>query len=502
MDVGLLESLVREVRAVGSDTSSIEVKAAAGKLPRTVTETLSAFCNGSGGTLILGLDEASGFRPVPGFDPVRIREALARASADDIVPPVRSAIEIVPFEGAYVVVAHIPEIDPLSKPCYIKDRGEYQGSFIRGGDGDRKLTEYEVGLLRANRGQPRYDRDPVDDALLADLDDDGVTALLRRARQRQPRAFRSVSEEVALQRLGVLVPAGSGQDVLVPSLAGLLTLGVYPQQFFPQLNVTFVVLPAVAKGVIPEGGPRFIDNRSFGGPIPVMVIDAVDAIARNMRVAATVKGVGREDAYEYPIEALREAVVNALMHRDYGPLARGTQVQVEMYPDRLLIRNPGGLFGAVSEDELGIEGVSSSRNSVLSALLQEVNLPDTDHVVCENRGTGIPTMLEQLRRSGNASVKFSNAISHFTVVFSRSERPLSTSTQVRQSELPEGRAADILSLFQGQVELSAADIVQTTGRSRASVLRYLAQLVEAGWLLATAPPSSRHRTYRRGVPAI
>jgi ATP-dependent DNA helicase RecG len=71
------------------------------------------------------------------------------------------------------------------------------------------------------------------------------------------------------------------------------------------------------------------------------------------------KGVGREDAYEYPIEALREAVVNALMHRDYGPLARGTQVQVEMYPDRLLIRNPGGLFGAVSEDELGTEGVSS-----------------------------------------------------------------------------------------------------------------------------------------------
>ena len=115
---------------------------------------------------------------------------------------------------------------------------------------------------------------------------------------------------------------------------------------FP-LNVTFVVLPAVAKGVIPEGGPRFIDNRSFGGPIPVMVIDAVDAIARNMRVAGTVKGVGREDTYEYPIEALREAVVNALMHRDYGQLARGTQVPVEMYPDRLLIRNPGGLFGAI-----------------------------------------------------------------------------------------------------------------------------------------------------------
>src|SRR5207248_3265327 len=69
--------------------------------------------------------------------------------------------------------------------------------------------------------------------------------------------------------------------------------------------------------------------------------------------------------------------------------------------------------------ELGTEGVTSSRNPVLSALLQEVQLPDSDRVICENRGTGIPTMLEQLRRSGTASVKFSNAISHFTVTFTR-----------------------------------------------------------------------------------
>ncbi len=193
-------------------------------------------------------------------------------------------------------------------------------------------------------------------------------------------------------------------------------------------------------------------------------------------------------------------MVNALMHRDYGPLSRGTQVQVEMYPDRLLVRNPGGLFGAVSEDELGTEGVSSSRNSVLSALLQEVNLPDTDHVICENRGTGIPTILEQLRRAGSASVKFSNAISHFTVVFSRAARPASADAPVRHAYLPEGRAAAIMSLFHGPAALGTAAVIRDTGLSRASVLRYLAQLVEEGRLVATAPPSSRYRTYRRPSP--
>jgi ATP-dependent DNA helicase RecG len=499
MESADLERLVGELRSFGSDTHSVEVKSAAGRLPKTVTETLSAFSNGAGGTLILGLDEATGFRPAPGFDAVNMRDALARACADDVHPPVRSVIEIVAFEGALVVVAEVAEISPLSKPAYVKGRGEYQGSFIRGGDGDRKLSEYEVGLLHANREQPRDDREPVGDASVADLDEDAVVALLRRMRRRQPRAFRSVPDEVALQRLGVLVSAGSGVGPLVPSLAGLLTLGAYPQQFFPQLNVTFVVFPSHDRGAVLEGGPRFIDNRSLNGPVPLIVADTVDAITRNMRIAATVTGVGREDAYEYPVEALREAVVNALMHRDYSPGARGTQVQVEMFPDRLLVRNPGGLFGPVSEGELGTEGVSSSRNPVLSALLQEVQLPDSDRVICENRGTGIPTMLEQLRHSGTASVKFSNAISHFTTVFTQVERSVGAvpyPAGSRADRTPEGRPAEILALFAQQAELSATEVAQATGLGRAMVRRYLAQLVEEGRLSATAPPSSRNRTYQ------
>jgi ATP-dependent DNA helicase RecG len=94
----------------------------------------------------------------------------------------------------------------------------------------------------------------------------------------------SVADDIALRRLGVLVPvADSGR--LVPSLAGLLSLGTYPQQFFPQLNVTFVVFPTDHAGVVPDGGPRFIDNRSLNGPIPWIVSDAVDAITRNMRIS-------------------------------------------------------------------------------------------------------------------------------------------------------------------------------------------------------------------------
>jgi ATP-dependent DNA helicase RecG len=491
-----LAQIMAGLRSAGAESTSVEVKAAVGGVPKSVRETLSAFSNGTGGTLILGLDEQAGFRPAAGFEAARVRDGLARMCADDLQPPVRADIEVISFEGGHLLVAQVAEVDPLAKPCYVKARGEYQGSFIRGGDGDRKLSEYEVALLHANRGQPKDDREPVPEAGLADLDPDAVDALLRRMRRRQPRAFRSITDEVALRRLAVLVQRPGSSD-LVPSLAGLLTLGTYPQQYFPQLNVTFVVFPSGSRDAAPEGGPRFLDNQVLNGPVPDMVADTVDAVTRNMRVAAVIHGIGREDVYDYPVDAVREAVVNAVMHRDYSPQSRGTQVQVEMYPARLVIRNPGGLFGAVSESELGTEGISSSRNPVLSALLQEVQLPDSDRVVCENRGTGIPAMLGQLRRSGTATVEFSNAISHFTTIFTRLDQRLEqAAVTAPATPVLSGRAQDVLALFTGDRSLSAAEVMNAMGLGRAMTLRHLARLVDEGYLDASAPPASRNRTYR------
>jgi ATP-dependent DNA helicase RecG len=408
--------LARLVRARGTDLRRVEVKAAAGGLPRSVRESLSAFSNGAGGVVVLGLDEQAGFAVVRGLDSIRLRNALDAMCADELSPPVRAEIDIEEIDGHPVVVARVPELDPRHKPCYVRAKGEYAGSYVRGGDGDRRMTEYEIALLHANRGQPADDREAIREARLEDLDPEAVRRLLARLREREPLAFAGLSDEHALRRVGVLVQNdGPGDGGLAPSLAGLLALGQYPQQFFPQLNVTFIVVPATSKDTIPVDGPRFLDNRTLSGSIPTMVTETVSAIVRNMATRAFVTGVGRLDAYEYPVEALREAVTNALMHRDYSPYARGTQVQVEMYSDRLVVRSPGGLFGAVTEDDLGAEGVSSSRNSVLARLLQDVTLPGTDHVVCENRGTGIPAMIQALRRAGLATPRFDDALTRFRV---------------------------------------------------------------------------------------
>lgn len=407
-----LTDLVDRLRRVRTDPTGVEVKDASGGLPKSLGETLSAFANGIGGVVVLGLSERAGFTPAPGFDPPSIQDALARLCSDDMEPPVRAAIDIVDFEGAQTIVLEVSGLDPVRKPSYVKRRGPYEGSFIRGGDGDRHLTAYEVTQLLANHGQPTEDAEAVPGATLNDFDSDRVAEVGRRLRNRSPRAFGDLDDESLLVRLGAAVRAEDGR--VHPTLAGIMCLGIYPQQFFPQLFVSFVALPGRVMGESLDDGTRFLDNVTCDGPIPEMLATVIAASRRNMRTAAVIRGAGREDRHDYPIEVIRELIVNALLHRDYSPLSRGTQVQVELYPDRLVVRNPGGLYGSIVPSDLGVVDVSSTRNAVLAKMLADIP-SSTGEPVCENRSSGLPRVFARLRDAGMSPPHFDATFSHVHV---------------------------------------------------------------------------------------
>lgn len=147
MDEGKLEAIIQQLKASGTDSQFVEVKESVGKMPSSIAETISAFANGSGGVVLLGLSEKEGFEPAKGFDAHRIADALSQACSDKLIPPVRADIEIVEHAGANVVVAEIDEIPPRDKPCYVTTKGKYKGSFIRSFDGDRRLSSYEIDRL-------------------------------------------------------------------------------------------------------------------------------------------------------------------------------------------------------------------------------------------------------------------------------------------------------------------------------------------------------------------
>jgi ATP-dependent DNA helicase RecG len=240
-----------------------------------------------------------------------------------------------------------------------------------------------------------------------------VRRTLQKIRSGFPKLAQS-DDATVLFRLGITAGASTGSP---PTIAGLLTYGQFPQQFFPQLMVSVVV-----HSPEPSSGTRFLDNQTVRGSIPEMIETTLSMLRRNLAVRAVISDHGeRVDEVEYPLEAVREAVVNALMHRDYSPVTRGTQVQIELFPDRLVVRSPGGLYGGVLVDELGEEGISSSRNAVLAGLLADTYLPSSNELVAENRSSGIPAMLDVARRRGLPRPSFRSSITSFVVTMSRSE---------------------------------------------------------------------------------
>ncbi|OFO17152.1 DNA-binding protein [Corynebacterium sp. HMSC22B11] len=469
-----LEKIINDLRIIGTDKQGIEVKSGVGK---SIRDTLSAFSNGNGGVIIIGLSEADGFQPVPNFDPKTVQDQLEQRCVQ-LTPAVRPLVDIVPFEDSTLLVVEVEELASADKPCYVTDKGRYNGSFIRTGDGDVSLSHYEVDRLLEEKVQPKWDEIPVEGALLEDLDEDVLASYLRLQEERRPKTF-AKGRETALRRLRI----AAGET---PTLASLLVMGEYPQEFFPRLAVTFAQFPGTRKGEVTEGY-RLLDSKTITGNIPELVGESVATVKKNMRTGAMIDGAFRRDLPDYPPVAVREAVVNALMHRDYSPHSQGSPVQISMFVDRLEITSPGGLYGGVSVHSLGMDGVSSTRNQRIATLLEDVHFPGGG-IVAENRGTGIDTMQTALADALMPPPHYLNTLNSFTVTFYRRK----VAPQERY-----GTARDIvLEQLRGLSSASTSELTEKTALSRSAVLKALNELIAEGIVERTEPDRSPKQRYR------
>ena len=473
MQVEEVSKIVADLRLVG-ETPRVEVKSNVGK---SILETLSAFANTQGGVILIGLSEDASFAPLDRFDAQRAQDAVA-SRCDQLSPVLRPLVTPVPFEGAVIVVVEVPALPPREQPCYVKERGMYKGSFTRTGEGERRLEPYEIDRLLEERTQPTWDEEPVADASPDDLDTDLLTPYLSHQKSLRPRTFKQ-GDVTAMQRLRIL-------DGEHPTLAALLTMGEYPQQFFPRLTITFTLLPGTEIGEVAEG-IRFLDNATLTGTIPEMVEAGVELVKKNMRTASVIGDVYRKDMPDYPVEAVREALVNAVMHRDYSPAARGGQVQIMMFADRLEITNPGGLYGGVTTENLGDAGVSNSRNQRLSTFLEELRFDDGGPVA-ENRGSGIAVIEQALAKALMPPPTYANSLTHFTITFHK-RRIIAAERH--------GTAIDqVKDLLATKESWSTTELVTETQLSRTAVQNALNRLVDAGEAERTEPHKSPRQRYR------
>lgn len=323
-----LSSAVERMRVMGTDLAEYELKSAAGGIPKTIPDTISAFANTVGGVMVFGISEKDGFRSMSGLDIKTIQAHCAQAARELVSPSQAVDIRALIFEGNPVLVVNVPEAPAKEKPCFIKKYGQVNGSYIRTGDGDHKMSQYEIDRFIEN--QRRFAQNDfmiVPDATLDDFDSALMSGWLARVRTTSLGRSDTMSDEDLLANRRIVALDCDG--VLRPTVAGIFALGKYPQKFFPRLNVVFTRYPASRKGELGANGARFADAVNIDGPIPSMVLDSLRAVSRNMKHGAIVKGGLREDLPDYPLPAIREGIANALMHRDYSADSMGTPVLID-----------------------------------------------------------------------------------------------------------------------------------------------------------------------------
>lgn len=402
-----LRQLVADVQRRRSELDNVEVKAARGGTPKRLYEALSAFANRTGGgVLLFGLDEAKDFSVVGVGNVQRLQEELTHLASAEMEPALRPQVVVDEIAGETVIAVEIEEVAANQKPCFYKPAGLSSGAYIRSGNTNRQMTEYEVFGYLSTRGQPKHDEDLVTEAAFNDLDPVLLGKHLSQLRSSRPHAgYLDGPQEDIFTRLHI---CGRDGETLKPTLAGLLMFGKYPQEFFPQLMITFVQYYGTTEEERAPRGERFVDNQRFEGPIPEMIDRAEMYILTTMRKSSLIEGTFRRDIPEYPREALREALANAIAHRDYSSYVRGSYIQVRMFADRLEVQSPGGLFGNVTVENL--EEEHSTRNARLMRMMEDL------HIV-ENRGSGINAMLQTMRAANLEPPRFNDRRSSFLITF-------------------------------------------------------------------------------------
>lgn len=491
-----IAEVLNHLRTQQSDDGTFEAKTCAQGVGSSVWESVSSFANTSGGTLLLGIQEKDTsrpnkewFRPVKEFNANRAIDQFTEDVGDGnpqgakLTNPPTYHISRCQENGNPFIVIDIDENPIGQKPCYITAKGPSSGGYRRVDDKDVKLSPTDVFEFENDLTPSRADRQVVPDADISDLNDDAVNHLL--AMYKDSRALRgTTSRQEQLVRLNVLDKQG---DVL---LAGLLAAGQYPQQYFPKLVIDVAVHPELEKSS--ATGPRFLDRAICDGNMPEAIDQAVTTVARNLRATTFVVGAGAKTDSEIPREVLREVIANAVIHREYDTRFIGTSVTVDVYPDRVEVSNPGGLWGGVTLDTIA-SGESRCRNETLVKLMHEVPYGAGGMVTVEGGGTGIPLVIREMKSRALGAPRFIARPDRFTVILNR----YGAEYQANQTRALSTTLRTVLDAVSPLEPRNIHDISRETGKNLGTVRKALRSLINQGLVTATAPPTSKNREYLR-----
>ena len=339
-------------------------------------DEVAAFANASGGVLLLGVTDAG---DLPGMSREHldaVERLVGEVARDSIKPAIRVEAYRLELDGRSLLLVTVPE-------------GHTQhdspgGSYLRVGSSKQPMTPDERMRLAQRRGQVRFasfDEQTVGNTGFATLDEELWKPLLSAEGLADPR--------VALEKLGLL--AADEHGVTRATVAGVLVCTAHPEQLLPNAVVTAVRY----RGADRATGQ--IDAQEITGPIDRQITHALAFAVRNMHVGAR-KTPARENLPEYSMHALFEAIVNAVVHRDYS--IRGSRIRLSIFSDRLELCSPGSLPNNLTIQSMGER--QSTRNEILTSVLGRMDAGTVEgasgrRYFMERRGDGVPIIRRETR---------------------------------------------------------------------------------------------------------
>lgn len=367
------------------ECSSIEAKKAS-EVGRSILETVCAYSNEpnlGGGYLLLGVEkDESSFFPeytVSGiaFEKLdKIKSDLSSQCADSFNRPIRPQINTEEVNGKKAIVVFIDELSAEQKPLYFKNGWLPQAAYRRIGSADIKCTEDDLRVFYG--ANDSFDGSVIKDANLDDISEDSIE-LYRKLRAK----INPTAEELTYSNTKLLISLNAikkrKEDIAV-TYTGLLTFGSRPalRRLLPMVRVDYIRVST--NEWIEDPNNRFATTIDMRGSLLELVQRIIHTIGDDLPKGFELtdediqaKNIG------LPLRVLREAVVNALIHRSYR---ENSPIQIIRYPNRIEIINPG--FSLKTEEQLGEPG-SVNRNQFIAAIFHETNLAET-------KGSGIRTM--------------------------------------------------------------------------------------------------------------
>lgn len=380
------------------ESSNTEYKSATeGRLQKDLWQTVSAFSNTDGGTIYFGISPDGKLVGLDATELDLVQQTIATQCSNEFNVVINPTIEV---RNGYVAV-EIPPAPAEVRPVFKKSLGMYKGTYVRSGSSNLPANEDHIKRF-AIAGRGGAETLPYPGANYIEvLDIDRVNQYIAQLNENRNNMYQRFSVREVLVKLRAITKDGN------VTLFGLLAFGKdeAAQEFIsPTVNIGVTQYPGSTK--VDEDDPRatYTDNREFNGTALEQFSNALAFIKTKLPIKGTIDANGiRKDYLIIPEVALREALANAIAHRDYS--AFSSRIQIDVFSNRLEIINPGNSLVPINELETAS---STTRNPILMNFLKEMGITD-------QKARGIRTIRTTARNAGLVEPMFENISQSFKV---------------------------------------------------------------------------------------